>query len=86
MRGVQANATICPLRARNLIGLHQSAELRHMKQQIPCLVSVAILFVIVYFLTEATLSTTQIICGIAVAVLVYSATITCHIRNLLRGS
>jgi hypothetical protein len=42
-----------------------------------------ILFGIVYFLTEATLTTPQLALGIAGALLVYSATTAWHIRNLL---
>ena len=43
----------------------------------------AILFGIVYLLSEATLTTGQLIGGIAVAILVYSATMAWHIRNLM---
>jgi ABC-type amino acid transport system permease subunit len=53
-------------------------------KNVPSLVGVVVLFAIVYFLTEAALTTTQLICGIAAAVLVYGATMAWHIRNLLR--
>ena len=42
-----------------------------------------VLFGIVYFLSEASLTTAQLVCGIVVAILVYSATMAWHIRNLL---
>jgi hypothetical protein len=53
-------------------------------KHVPSLVGVAILFGIVYFLTEATLASIQLACGVLVAVLVYSGTMAWHIRNLLR--
>jgi hypothetical protein len=53
-------------------------------KHIPSLVGAAILFGIVYFLSEATLTTIQLTCGIAAAVLVYSVTMARHLRNLLR--
>jgi hypothetical protein len=37
-------------------------------------VGVAVLFGTVYFLKEASFTTTQLVCGIAVAVLVYGGT------------
>jgi hypothetical protein len=52
-------------------------------KHIPSLIGVIVLFGIVYFLTEATLTTLQLVFGIAGAVLVYSAIMAWHIRNLL---
>jgi hypothetical protein len=53
-------------------------------KHIPSLVGVVVLFAIVYFLTNATLTRAQFAIGVLLAVLVYSATMTWHIRNLLR--
>jgi hypothetical protein len=50
-------------------------------KHVPSLIGVAVLFGIVYLLTEATLTTTQFVLGIIGAILVYGATITWHIRN-----
>jgi hypothetical protein len=52
-------------------------------KHVPTLLGVIILFGIVYFLTEATLSWLQLAFGIALAILVYSATMAWHIHNLL---
>jgi hypothetical protein len=52
-------------------------------KHVPSLVGIVILFGIVYFLTEATLTTFQLAVGIAGALLVYGATMAWHIRNLL---
>jgi hypothetical protein len=49
----------------------------------PTLFGVIILFGIVYFLTEATLTWSQLAFGIAGVLLVYSATMAWHIRNIL---
>jgi hypothetical protein len=51
-------------------------------KHIPSLIGVIVLFGIVY-LTEATLTTLQLVFGIAGAVLVFSAIMAWHIRNLL---
>jgi hypothetical protein len=59
-----------------------SAHIIDMKHA-PTLVGVIILFGIVYFLTEATLTGPQLAFGIAGAILVYSATMAWHIRNIL---
>jgi hypothetical protein len=50
-------------------------------KHVPSLVGVVVLFGIVYFLTRATLSTVQLAIGIALALVVYGATIAWHIRN-----
>ena len=62
-----------------------SAPLAHPMnmKHVPSLVGVVILFGIVYFLTEATLTMLQMAFGIVGAILVYSATMAWHIRNLL---
>jgi hypothetical protein len=52
-------------------------------KHLPSLVGVTILFGIVYFLTEVTLTGRQLAIGIAAAVVVYGATMTWHIRNIL---
>jgi hypothetical protein len=62
--------------------LMDSAHPSDMKH-IPSLIGVIVLFGIVYFLTEATLTTLHLVFGIAWAVLVYSAIMAWHIRNLL---
>jgi hypothetical protein len=53
-------------------------------KHVPSLLGVVILFGIVYFLTEATLTTLQLALGIAGALLVYGVTMAWHIRNLLK--
>lgn len=53
-------------------------------KHVPSLMGVLILFGIVYFLTRATLSTSQLAGGICIALLVYAATMAWHIRNILR--
>ena len=52
-------------------------------KHVPSLVGVVILFGIVYFLTEATLTMLQMAFGIVGAILVYCVTMAWHIRNLL---
>jgi uncharacterized membrane protein len=50
-------------------------------KHVPSLIGVALLFAIVYFLSEATLTTTWFVLGVFGAILVYGATIAWHIRN-----
>jgi hypothetical protein len=52
-------------------------------KHVPSLVGVVILFGIVYFLTEATLTTFQLAIGIAGARFVYGVTMAWLMRNLL---
>jgi hypothetical protein len=52
-------------------------------KHVPTLVGVAILFGILYFLTEATLTRGQLAFGVAGAIMVYGATMAWHIRNIL---
>ena len=70
-------------RAKGLIARRPRVILSEMKH-VPSLVGVIILFGIVYFLTEATLTALQMVFGVAGAALVYSVIMAWHICNLLR--
>ena len=50
-------------------------------ENVPSLIGALVLFGVVYFLTEATLSTFQLVSWLGIALLVYGATIFWHIRN-----
>jgi hypothetical protein len=50
---------------------------------IPSIICAAVLFAICYFLSVATLTVMQLFIAIAVAIVVYSATIFCYIRATL---
>lgn len=52
-------------------------------KHVPSLIGVAVLFCICYVLTEMALSGVQLAIGIAVAMVVYGATVAWHIRNIL---
>jgi hypothetical protein len=52
-------------------------------KHVPTLTGVAILFGIVYYLTKETLTGSQLVVGIAAALLVYTGVMVWHIRNLL---
>jgi hypothetical protein len=53
------------------------------RRHAPSIAGVIALFGIVYTLTEVSLTVPQLVLGICAAIIVYSATMVWHVRNIL---